>query len=123
MLSLIRSMFETPESQKDPHYWAATLAGHAWIGLFLWGLVAIATDKTTATYVVPIAYVLLWEAPQFYFARRRNKELAWDCVLDATAVALACFMAYSSGITNMYVPFWACIAVMCIIYVGSKVRE
>lgn len=97
MLSLIGSMFRTPESQADPYSWSAAFGGHAWVALGPWGLVAIAFDMWTAAWVVPLAYLVLWEGLQWIMAPRRTPALAWDCILDTCAVAFGCLAAALLG--------------------------
>lgn len=82
-----------PDAQKDPHHWASTFGGHAWIGLGPWGIVAVTIDMWTAAWVVPLVYLICWEGLQWYLAKERTKALFWDCILDATAVAFGCMAA------------------------------
>ncbi len=87
----------TGEAQRDKHHWAATFGGHAWLGLGPWGIIAIATDMWTAAWVTPLLYLICWEGLQWSRAGRRNAALFWDCILDAVAVAFACYAATLLG--------------------------
>lgn len=77
---MIRDLLTTPDSQADPHHWAATLLAHAWLGL-------------AAALVLPAWSVLLayaaWEGIQW----RRYGADVWDCVLDWCAVVLGVAVA------------------------------
>lgn len=81
------------ESQDNPHHWAATFAGHCYLMMGPWGIVAIGTDKWTAAWVVPLLYLLVWEGTQWILSENKTKQLAWDCILDTVAVAFGCYAA------------------------------
>lgn len=55
-----------PESQSDPHHWAATLLAHAMIGVGLWLL-------TGSVLLVAVGYAA-WELIQ--------RGSVWDSILD-----------------------------------------
>lgn len=122
MIGFLREMFATPESQDDPYAWSATFGGHAWIALGPWGLMAIATDKLTATCVVPVLYFLIWEMGQFYFAQHKSRALFWDCVLDSVGVSFACVAAYYVGTDNMNMAIFAWGASVGVMGTGWRAR-
>lgn len=112
-----------PEAQRDPHHWAATFGGHCWIAIGPWGVIAMTWDMWTAAWVTPVLYFILWEGLQMALSRKVTFVLFWDCVLDATAVAFACYGAALLGNDYQYsaVACWgASVGVMA---TGWKVRE
>lgn len=116
------SLFE-PEAQKDPHHWAATFGGHCWIALGPWGILAIWFDQWTAAWMVPLLYFTVWEGMQFFLAEKRNCPLFWDCVLDAVAVAFACYAAACLG-NDMKLTAVLCVfASYGVMATGWRVRE
>lgn len=120
-MSIIDEILE-PESQDNPHHWAATFGGHAWIALGPWGLLAIAYDKWTAAWLTPILYFLCWEGLQWVIAKRRTKAVFWDCVLDTIAVAFGCYAATLTGYGHQ-MPAVACWAASVgVMVTGWQVR-
>lgn len=59
------------EAQRDGHAWASTAAAHAYLGLGLWGGLAVIFDRWAAVYLTPVAYLMLndddpWTAEWFW---------------------------------------------------------
>lgn len=74
---VLEEWFREPDSQKDPHYWAATLGGHFVIGLVLFLIFMPFTGPLSAVCAGSVGYATIWEVPQ-----RRYGAGAWDCILD-----------------------------------------
>lgn len=83
MIGFIKDLLRSPEAQREPGAWAATLLAHAMIccGLaaFLPGLVVVA------------GYAL-WEGVQW----RKYGADAWDCLLDWSGASLGVCVAAMS---------------------------
>lgn len=122
-MTFLRDLFRTPEAQSDPHYWAATFGGHVYIALLPWGIVAIGWDMWTAAVVVSLAYFVLWEGAQFYFAPRRSWALFWDCVLDAVAVAFGCHAAAALGSGMKELAVMSLVASLAVVSAGVVKRS
>lgn len=120
---MIRDMLTSPGSQKDPHHWAATFGGHAWIAIGPWGILAILFDMWTAAWVVPIIYFFVWEGLQWAFAPKRNCPLFWDGILDTVAVAFGCYAAACLGHGYQLAAVWCWGAAVAVMVTGWKVRE
>lgn len=108
------------ESQDDPHHWSATFGAHCWIALGPWGVIAIQWDVWTAAWVVPLAYLLIWEGAQLALSWRAGRfsgALVWDSVCDTTAVAFACYAAASArhGAYADSIACWCASLVVCVI--------
>ena len=123
ILEPVRDMLGSPESQKDPHYWAATFGGHAHIALLPWGIVALWFDMWTAAWVIPVLYFFVWEGMQFILSEKKTKDMAWDGVLDSVAVAFGCYAAacLGNGMQLEAVFCWA--ASIGVMATGWRVRE
>lgn len=93
---LLRELMRA-EAQRDPHAWAATAAGHAWIGMGIWGGLAVILDRWTAVYLAPLAYLLLIEGVQLAIAPQVKRSLVWDSLLDTTAFTFGCIAAAHLG--------------------------
>ena len=115
----------TGESQRDPHHWAATFSGHCWLLLGPWGVVAMGWDMWTAAWIVPLLYLCSWEALQFALAPRhkRTVKLAFDCLLDAVAVAFGCYGAALLGNGYQIESLWCWAASVVVMAVGWRVRS
>lgn len=113
------------DSQRDPHHWVATLAGHVYVGIVLWGIVAMGLDMWTAALIVPPAYFVLWEGLQFWMVEQhyRTRALFWDGVLDAVGVAFGCFGAAFLGLNFDHMALICFLALMPVAVVGWFVRE
>lgn len=85
--------FSTPEAQPEPHYWAATLAGHALLGLGA-GALALIFLGPLAAFSAPLVYTVLWEGLQFLMSGRK-RVLLWDCLLDAVGFALGALAGFA----------------------------
>lgn len=86
----------TPESQADPHHWASTAWAHCWFAMGPWGVIAIGWTMWTASWVVPILYLMAIEGYQLSRVDR-TKHLIWDSVLDTVMVAMGCYSAACLG--------------------------
>lgn len=113
----------TPEAQKDPHYWAATFGGHAWIGLGPWGVFALTFDMWTAAWLTPLLYLIVWEGIQLSLAKKVTPGLVWDSVLDTVGVAFACYAATLLGNDYQFAAVVCWGASVGVIVTGWKVRE
>ena len=97
MLGFINGLLRSPEAQRDPHHWAATFGGHAWIALGPWGIIAIGWDMWLAAWVTPLLYFVVWEGLQWALTKRRSCPLFFDSILDTVAVAFGCYAATLLG--------------------------
>ena len=111
------------ESQNNPHAWSATLLGHCWIGVGLWGAIAIILDRWTAVYLAPLAYLLLWEGLQLMLADRVTARLLWDGILDSVSVTLGCIAAAYLGDGYILTSMWAWSGSVVVTAVGWQVRD
>lgn len=107
MLKLLRQMMRTPEAQRDPYQWAATLLAHAFIGVALAALLP---------WWVPVAAYAGWEAVQWW----RFKADPWDCLLDWVAVCLGVCVAIALSADQGAAA--ACLALALILLVGVRAR-
>ena len=108
------------ESQADPHAWSAPFCAHCWIALGPWGVIAITWNAWLAAWVVPLAYLLVWEGTQLVIAWRRGKFtyfLVWDSICDTVAVAFGCYAAASArhGIYLDAMLYWCASLIVCVI--------
>lgn len=120
---VLKDLFYAPEGQKDPYTSAAVYLAHCYIMLGAWGVFAIGWDVWAATILVPVAYGLLWELPQFLIAEKQTKALAWDCVFDTTAVAFGCYAAALLKTSYMHQALWAWVASVFVAWIAYRVRE
>lgn len=112
----------TPESQADPHHWAATFGGHFWLAMGPWGVLAIGLDQWTAAWLVPMLYFLTVEGYQLS-RYERTRHLIWDSILDTVGVAMGCYAAACLG-NDMRLEAVSCWGASVIVAgVGYRVRE
>lgn len=111
------------EDQGSPHYWASVAAAHCWIGLGLWGGLAVIFDRWTAVYVAPLAYLLLVEGVQAYAAPRITAAFIWGSLLDTVAFTFGCIAAAHLRSGEMELTMLAWLASMVVIAVGWIVRD
>lgn len=45
------------EAQRDPYKWSAAMVGHCWVGVGMWGIVAIIMDRRAAVYIAPPSWI------------------------------------------------------------------
>lgn len=76
----LSDLLRTPDAQRDPYAWSATLLAHAFIGVAL---------AAVFPWWLPVTAYTAWEVIQWrvYGAR------AWDCLLDWSAVSLGVWVA------------------------------
>ena len=114
LLCIIRELMRA-EAQKDGHTWASVAAAHAYLGLGLWGGLAVIFDRWIAVYLAPLAYLMLIEGVQTWIAPRVTRSLIWDSLLDTVAFTFGCIAAahLRSGDLEMTMLAWgASIAVI-----------
>lgn len=111
------------EAQHDPHAWAATAAGHAWIGMGMWGGLAVILDRWTAVYLAPLAYLLLIEGVQLAIAPQVKRSLLWDSGLDAIAFTFGCIAAAHLGGGDLEMAMLAWLASLVPIAAGWLRRQ
>lgn len=121
-MSIIRDLL-TPEAQRDGHHWATTAAAHCWLGLGLWGGIAVIFDRWTGVVAAPILYLVLIEAVQLAMVNRRPRHLLWDSVLDTVAVTFGCIAAACVGDGNLNGAMAAWMASLGVILAGWVVRN
>ena len=80
MLDFIKDLLRSPEAQREPAAWAATLLAHAMICN---GLAAF------LPWWVVVAGYALWEGVQW----RKYGADAWDCLLDWSGASLGVCVA------------------------------
>lgn len=112
-----------PEAHKDPYQWATAFAGHYWIALGPWGVIAIGWTQWQAAVAVPVLYLLLWEGYQLYRAQRITRALVWDSLLDTTGVAMACLSAASLGNDLKLTAVSCWVSSVIVAVVGWRVRS
>lgn len=86
MIPLIRSLFASPEAERDPTAWATRYAAHVGVGAALWSATAWALGPWAVALVAALAVV--WEAAQW----QGGKPALWDGVLDATGMIFGALM-------------------------------
>lgn len=121
-MSIIRDLL-TPEAQRNGHHWSATAAAHCWLGLGIWGGIAVIWDRWTGVFWAPVLYFLLIEGAQLILAPQRTRHLVWDSILDAVAVAFGCIAAACVGDQNLNGAMAAWGASIAVIAVGWVVRD
>ena len=128
---MLKEMFQTPESQKDPHYWGATLLGHDYIGSRLWALLVLTPffmgytiPAVTLGVVVAIGlmYLLLWEGLQFRNSNRSFYMVA-DSVLDAVGVGAGAWFAYSLWNHDLFGVLFSTVLTLLSAAAGVHVRR
>lgn len=122
MIRLLRELMRA-EAQHDPHAWAATAAGHAWIGMGIWGGLAVILDRWTAVYIAPLLYLALVEGGQLRLAPRITRSLLWDAALDTVAVTMGCIAAACLADGHIHLAAWAWSASLVVAAVGWRVRD
>lgn len=90
MIRLIRSLFATPEAERDPSAWASRLFAHMGVGLVGWVFFALPLGPWGAVAAVALLYAI-WETGQ----SPRSWRMAWDGALDWCAVVVAVTAAAS----------------------------
>lgn len=121
-MSIIRDLF-TPEAQRGGHHWSATAAGHCWLGMGIWGGLAVIFDRWTGAIMAPILYFVLVEGVQLALAKDRDRRLIWDSVLDAVAIAFGAVAGAFTRDGNLNGAMAAWCASMGVIAVGWMVRD
>lgn len=111
------------ESQADPHTWAATFSGHAWIALGPWGLIAIGWNMWASAVITPILYFICWEGLQWTLAKRRTWPVFFDSILDTVAVAFGCYAAALLGHGHQLAAIWCWGASVGVMATGWRVRS
>ncbi len=82
-------MLFPPTSEIDPAYWAATAAGHVFVGLILMSVLGWLTDRHHfSAFVVSVGYLLFWE----WFWQGLGAGLG-DAVVDTLFVASGAILA------------------------------
>ena len=121
-MSIIRELL-TPESHRDGYTWAVVAAAHCWLGLGIWGGIAVIWDRWTGVYAAPVVYFLLVEAVQLVLTASRTRQIVWDSILDTVSVAFGCVAAAFVGDGNLNGAMAAWGASMGVIAVGWMVRD
>lgn len=121
-MSIIRDLL-TPEAQRNGHHWASATAGHCWIGLGIWGGLAVIFDRWTGAILAPLLYLLLVEVVQLALLPKRTRHILWDSVLDTVAVAFGCIAGACVGDGNLNGAMGAWGASMAVIGAGWWVRN
>lgn len=122
MIRILRELMRA-EAQRDGHAWAATAAAHAYLGLGLWGGLAVIFDRWIAVYLAPLAYLMLIEGVQTWIAPQVKRSLIWDSLLDTIAFTFGCIAAahLRSGELEMTMYAWA--SSILVIAAGWLVRD
>ena len=107
MIAFITALLRTPDAQRDPYAWSATLLAHAFIGVALASLLP---------WVVPVLSYAAWEAVQW----RRYGANAADCLLDWCAVSLGVCLAVALSVGHSAVG--SVLALGIILLVGVRAR-
>lgn len=121
-MSILRDLL-TPEAQRDGHHWSATAAGHCWLGIGIWGGLAVIFDRWTGAVLAPMLYFLMIEGMQLAFAKERSRRLVWDSVLDTVAVAFGCIAGACTRDGNLNGAMAAWGASIAVIAAGWIVRR
>ena len=106
MLDFIKDLLRSPEAQRDPGAWAATLLAHAMICN---GLAAF------LPWWVVVAGYALWEGVQW----RKYGADAWDCLLDWSGASLGVCVAAMSYPGKQ----GAVLALVVVLLVGVRKRR
>ena len=122
MIRVLRELMRA-EAQRDGHTWASVAAAHAYLGLGLWGGLAVIFDRWIAVYLAPVAYLMLIEAVQLAIAPHVKRSLIWDSLLDTVAFTFGCISAahLRSGDLEMTMLAWG--ASIAVIGIGWLVRD
>lgn len=123
MIRILLAMFHSPEAQRAPYCWASAMVGHCWIGVGIWGGLAILLDRWTAVWLAPLLYLIVWEGGQIIATRKRSWRMVWDGLLDASAVALGCIAAAHLRDGSMLIAMWAWAGSFVVATIGWKVRD
>ena len=116
---------ESPSAQLDPHYWAATYAGHIAIGSGLWlaliypAMFFDVDPALLAALVAAVAYALIWEGVQLACF----KAGLWDSILDAVGVAFGALVIAFVARHELGFAICAALAAAVVAAVGVKVRK
>lgn len=121
-MSIIRDLL-TPEAQRNPHHWSAAAAAHCWLGLGIWGGIAVIWDRWTGVMFAPLLYLMLIEGVQLALVTKRTRHILWDSILDTVAVAFGCIAAAFVGDQNLNGAMAAWGASIVVIVVGWRVRN
>lgn len=122
MISLLRELMRA-ESQRDGHTWASVAAAHAWLGMGLWGGLAVIFDRWTAVYLAPLAYLMLIEGVQTVIAPHVKRHLLWDSLLDTVAFTFGCISAAHLRSAELEMSMYAWAASIAVIAAGWWVRD
>lgn len=122
MIRIIRELMRG-EAQRDGHTWASVAAAHAYLGMGLWGGLAVILDRWTAVYLAPLAYLFLIEGVQTAIAPQVKRNLLWDSLMDTVAFTFGCIAAahLRSGDLEMTMFAWG--ASIAVIAAGWWVRD
>lgn len=123
MIAFLKELLQTPEAQRDPHYWASVYGGHAYIALGPWGIIAIGLDMWTAAWLTPLLYFIVWEGAQWAILKKRTCPLLWDGILDTVSVAFACYAASLLGHGYQLASVWCWGASVGVMLTGVRVRS
>ena len=125
MIALRRIIRELMRAEAQPtgHAWASTAAAHAYLGLGLWGGLAVIFDRWIAVYLAPAAYLMLIEGVQLAIAPHVKRSLVWDSLLDTVAFTFGCIAAahLRSGDLEMTMLAWG--ASIAVIAAGWWARD
>ena len=94
MIRLLRTLYATPEAERDPAAWATRFAAHLGLGAVLWLVLAGVIGPGWASGILAAGYAA-FEALQWPGGRR----MAWDGLLDCVAfwTALTALWAVAHG--------------------------
>lgn len=122
MIRILRELMRA-EGHQDGHTWASVAAAHAYLGLGLWGGLAVIFDRWIAVYLAPVAYLMLIEGVQLAIAPRVKRSLVWDSGLDTIAFTFGCIAAahLRSGDLEMTMLAWG--ASIAVIAAGWLARD
>lgn len=86
MIDLFKSLFNSPEAEKDPSAWAARYVAHLGLGVIATVILIAFLPLRWALSVAVLGYVA-WGTLQYRNvpSETRTKALRWDGVLDLTA--------------------------------------
>lgn len=115
------SWFDTPEAQTNPHYWAATLAGHALLGLAA-GVVAGSLAAPLVALLAPLAYCLFWEGSQ-YILSSRKRSLLFDCFLDGAGFCMGTIAGWAAWDNDLHLFAGSAAALSAITVAGAWRRS
>ncbi len=111
------------EAQPGAHHWSSAGLAHCWLGLGIWGGLAVMLDRWTAVYLAPVAYLMLIEGVQLALAPQVKRSLVWDSGLDTIAFTFGCIAAahLRSGDLEMTMLAWG--ASIAVIAAGWLARD